>query len=146
VQSHYELIAVDPTALKVVTRYRLSGCKHPHGLRIANGISIGYVACDENDRLLAVDLTSGRITADLPICHDPDVLAADPDSKRLYVACESGFLSVIDTRDAPKPVKLGDVEVGAHAHSVAVDPVTHHLFVPLRDLGGKAVMRILAPR
>jgi DNA-binding beta-propeller fold protein YncE len=146
VQSHDELIAVDPAALKVVTRYKLSGCKHPHGLRIADGTAIGYVACDGNDRMLAVDLASGRITADLAIGRDPDVLAADPGLKRLYIASESGKLSVIDTRDAAKPVSLGDVMVEANAHSVAVDPTTHHLFLPLRDLGGKAVMRILTPR
>ena len=148
VQSHDELITVDPLALKVVTRHKLAGCKHPHGLRIAEtpSNSIGYVACDENDRLKAVDLASGRITADLAIGHDPDVLAADPGLKRLYIASESGVLSVIGTEDPAKPTKLGDVMVGEDAHSVAVDPLTHHLFLPLRDLGGKAVMRILAPR
>jgi len=146
VQSHDEFIAVDPATLKVAARHRLAGCKHPHGLRIADGVAVGYVACDENDRLLAVDLDNGKITADLAIGHDPDVLAADPGLKRLYIASESGILSVIDTRDAMKPVKLGDVMVEANAHSVAVDPVTHHLFLPLRDRDGKAVMRILAPR
>lgn len=146
VQSHDELIAVDPTALTVVTRYKLSGCKHPHGLRIADGAAIGYVACDGNDRLLAVDLASGKITADLAIGRDPDVLAADPGSNRLYIASESGKLSVIDISEAAKPVVVGEIMAGADAHSVAVDPVTHRLFMPLRDLGGKAVMRILAPR
>lgn len=146
VQSHDELIAVDPVALKVLARHKLAGCRHPHGLRIAHGAAIGYVACDENDRLLAVDLASGGISADLAIGHDPDVLAADPGLKRLYIASESGVLSVIDTSDAAKPVKLRDIEVGANAHSIAVDPLTHHLFLPLRDVNGKAVMRILAPR
>jgi DNA-binding beta-propeller fold protein YncE len=157
VQSHDELIAVDPVALKVTARHKLPGCKHPHGLRIADmpssseavgreNTAVGYVACDENDRLLAVDLTSGRITANLSIGHDADVLAADPGLKRLYVASESGILSVIDTSEAAKPVKLGDVQVGANAHSVAVDPTTHHIFLPLRDLNGKSVMRILVPK
>ena len=146
VQSHDELIAVDPVALKVVVRHKLAGCRHPHGLRIADGEAIGDVACDENDRLQAVDLPSGKITADLAIGHDPDVLAADPGLKRLYIASESGMLSVIDTRDAARPVKLGDVMIGEDAHSVAVDPTSHHLFLPLRNLNGKAVMRILAPK
>jgi DNA-binding beta-propeller fold protein YncE len=146
VQSHDELIAVDPVALKVVARHKLAGCRHPHGLRIAEGAAIGYVACDENDRLLAVDLASGRITATLATGHDPDVLAADPDLKRLYVASESGVLTVIDTADPARPAKIADVMVGDNAHSVAVDPLTHRLFFPLRDVGGKAVMRILAPR
>jgi len=145
VQSRDELIAVDPATLKVAARYKLDGCRHPHGLRIADSTAIGYVACDENDRLLAVDLASGRISADLPIGHDPDVLAADPGIKRLYIASESGMMSVIDTGDAAKPMALGDVMVGKDAHSVAVDPATHHLFLPLRDLDGNAAMRILTP-
>jgi DNA-binding beta-propeller fold protein YncE len=146
VQSHNELIAVDPATLKVTARHMLAGCDHPHGLRIADGASIGYVACDGNDRLLAVDLASGKITADLAIGHDPDVLAADPGLKRLYIASESGKLTVISTADPGRPVLLGDVMAGEDAHSVAVDPTTHHLFLPLRNLNGKAVMRILAPR
>ncbi len=119
VQSRDELIAVDPETLKVAARHKLAGCRHPHGLRIAEGAAIGFVACDENDVLLTVDLASGGITADLAIAHDPDVLAADSGLKRLYVASESGHLSVIDTRDAAKPVKLGEAMVGDNAHSVA---------------------------
>ena len=146
VQSRDELIAVDPVALKVVARHKLPGCKHPHGLRIRDGAAIGYVACDGNDRVLAVDLASGQVTANLAIGRDPDVLAADPGLKRLYIASESGKLSVIDTSDAAKPFSAGEAIVGEDAHSVAVDPNTHYLFLPLRDFGGKAVMRILAPR
>ena len=146
VQSHDELIAVDPVSLQVLARHTLAGCRHSHGLHLADGRAIGFVACDENDRLLAVDLISGRVLADLPVAHDPDVLAADPAAKRLYVASESGLLSVIGTSDPEKPILLGTVKAGGNAHSVAVDPLTHQLFLPLRDLNGKAAMRILAPR
>jgi DNA-binding beta-propeller fold protein YncE len=145
VQSHDELIAVDPVGLKVVARHKLFGCRHPHGLHIAEGAAIGYVACDENDRLFAVNLTNGKITAELPIGRDADVLATDPGLKRLYVASESGYLTIIGTDEPAAPVALGMVMVANNAHSVAVDPMTHHLFLPLRDLDGKAVMRILAP-
>jgi hypothetical protein len=30
-----------------------------------------------------------------------------------------------------------------HAHSVAVDPTTHLVYVPLEDVGGRPVLRIL---
>jgi hypothetical protein len=43
------------------------------------------------------------------------------------------------------PVKLGDAFVGENAHSVAVDPASHRLFLPLRDRDGQAVLRILEP-
>jgi hypothetical protein len=32
-----------------------------------------------------------------------------------------------------------------HAHSVAVDPATHRVYLPLENVDGKPVLRILAP-
>lgn len=144
VQSRDTLGEFDPKTLKLVAHYLLAGCRHPHGLRIAHGVAIGYVACDENDRLLVVNLKSHAVIGNLPLGHDPDVLA-DNGASRLYVASESGTLSVFDTTDPAAPKKLGDVFVGGNAHSVAVDPATGRLFLPLRNLDGEAVMRVLAP-
>jgi hypothetical protein len=33
-----------------------------------------------------------------------------------------------------------------HAHSVAVDPATHRVYVPLQDVHGKPALRILEAR
>ena len=143
VQSRNELAVIDPVSLGVIARHPLAGAGHPHGLRIAHGAAVGYVACDENDRLLVVDLASGKVMGDLPLGHDPDVLA-DDGGVRLYVASESGMLSAFDVSDAARPKKLGDAFAGANAHSVAVEPATHLLFLPLRELDGNAVLRILA--
>lgn len=32
-----------------------------------------------------------------------------------------------------------------HAHSVAVDPATHRVYLPLQSVDGHPVMRIMAP-
>jgi YVTN family beta-propeller protein len=39
---------------------------------------IGFIACDENDNLVTVELSSGRVLNKQPVAHDPDVLAIDP--------------------------------------------------------------------
>ncbi len=146
VQSRNELIVIDPKRLVVVARYALPGCEHPHGLALAPGRAIGYVACDENDVLVTIDLKDGKILKRLRVAHDPDVLAVDPDLKRLYVAGETGQLSTFDIAEPTAPLPLSEVEIGPNAHSAAVDPATHRLYVPLADASGKAIMRILAPR
>ena len=145
IQSRNELATIDPRMLRVTGRVPLAGANHPHGLHLAAAAAIGYVACDENDRLLVVDLKSGKVLQTLPLGHDPDVLAADPGFNRLYVASESGMLSVFDTADPAGLKKLGDVFAGTNAHSVAVDPASHRLYLPLPDLDAKAVMRVLTP-
>ena len=146
IQSKNELAVFDAAAATRTGAYPLSGCQHPHGLAIPPGTAIGYVACDENDVLVTVDLKTGKELSHLPLGHDPDVLAMDGSAKRLYVASESGNLSAFDIANPAAPVFLGDSFVGRNAHSVAVDPQTHRLYFPLADAGGRSVMRIVAPK
>ena len=145
VQTRNALAAVDPATATLETRFDLPGCRHPHGLHLAPGAAIAYAACDGNDRLRRSiskpqNHLRSRRWAMIPMCWRRCRPA------RLYVAGESGLLSVFDTSDPAHPRKLGDVFIGEDAHSVAVDPTTHRLFLPLRNLNGKAVMRILAPK
>jgi len=146
IQSRDELAVIDPVKAVVISKYKLTGGQHPHGLAVAPGAAIGYVACDANDVLLAVDLATGNTLGRRPVARDPDVLAVDPKNKRLYVASESGTLSTYDITNPASPVTLQDVFVGEDAHSVAVDPETHRLYFPLANLHGHSVMRVLSPK
>ncbi len=145
IQSRNALAVIDPVNLHLVARHPLPGGEHPHGLAIAPDQTIGYVACDGNDRLLTVDLATGKVLDNQPVAHDPDVLAIDPKARRLYVASESGRLSTFDIAAASRPRSLGEVFVGSDAHSVAVDPATHRLYFPLADVKGRSVLRVLVP-
>ena len=75
VQSHNELISISPTKLSVAARDGIAGCEHPHGFIVAPKGGGGYVACDENDQLVTVDLVSAQVRNKQPVAHDPDVLA-----------------------------------------------------------------------
>ena len=145
IQSRNVLATIDPANLRLVARRPLPGCAHPHGLATAPGTAVGYIACDHNDRLLTVDLATGKVVDRQPVAHDPDVLAIDPNARRLYVAAESGNLSTFDIASITAPRLIGDVFVGHDAHSVAVDPASHRLYLPLADANGKAVLRVLVP-
>ena len=41
--------------------------------------------------------------------------------------------------------RIGQQDVGPDAHSIAVDPDTHHLYVPPQNLNGQPVLRGFAP-
>jgi DNA-binding beta-propeller fold protein YncE len=145
-QTRNALAAIDPSKLVLVAQTALAGCEHPHGLAIAPGAAVGFVACDGNDVLLAVDLETGRVICSRPIAHDPDVLAVDPNIKRLYVASESGNLSTFDVTNPKFPVALGNIFVGDDAHAVAVDPISHRLYFALANVNGRATLRVLVPQ
>ena len=146
VQSRNELAVIDPAREKIIARYHLPGCDHPHGFLISPDGKYGYAACDENDKLVTVALATGHVLNEQPVAHDPDVLAIDSQDNRLYVASESGNLSTYNIASPDAPSSLGDVFVAKGAHAVAVDPVSHLLYIPLADLKGRAVLRVLKPK
>jgi len=72
----------------------------------------------------------------------PDVLTLDPIAHRLYVAAESGPLTIFDVGGARLQL-VAQGTAGANAHSVAVDPMTHVVYLPLKDVGGRPLLRQL---
>jgi DNA-binding beta-propeller fold protein YncE len=146
VQSKDRLAVIDPQTLRLTETHPLPGGRHPHGLIVAPGGGVGYVACDGDERLLTVDLVTGRVLSVLPVGRDPDVLAVDDGLGRLYVASESGLVSTFDISQPTEPKPLGDVFVGDNAHTLAIDTATHRLFFAFGNAGGQAVLRVLTPK
>ena len=143
VQTKNELVAIDPVTERIVQRYALPGSDHPHGFTIDEPDRLAFVSCEGNATLLVVDLRTMKPIQRLTVGDDPDVLAWDPGLGRLYVASESGVLSAFWLNgNTLEPV--GEVRA-PHAHTVAVDPRTHRVYVPLQDVGGRPVLRIYEP-
>jgi DNA-binding beta-propeller fold protein YncE len=142
VQSQNQLAVIDPTTDRLVGRYDLDAdCQTPHGFLIDALRRHAFVTCEDSATLLVVDLQTMAVTATYPVGDGPDVLAFDPGWRRLYVASESGIVSIFDERGSElQPV--GEYRA-PHAHSVAVDPRTHLVYLPLEDVDGKPVLRIL---
>lgn len=139
------LVGIDARHADVRTTLPLPGCRGAHGLRIHPNGESAFIACEENSRLVRVDL-SGEHGLDIAASGaDPDVLGLDPGLGWLYVAAESGDLRIFDVR-GPKLALIGRAQPGNGSHSVAVDAVTHHVFFPLAvGPHGKPILRILHP-
>jgi DNA-binding beta-propeller fold protein YncE len=136
-----QLVSIGAKSLRVVARTPLPGCDGAHGLQLDVPRRLAFVACENNAKLLVVDLKARRVTQTLTVGDGPDVLALDPSLHRLYVASESGVVSVFET--GQKLVELGQGLLAPGAHSVAVAPP--YVYFPLENVGGRPVLRIMAP-
>ncbi len=145
VQTRRQLVEIDPATDKVVARIDLPGAKGNHGLQIVPPQRLAFIACEDNHKLLVLDLTSRRVTASFEVGDDPDVLAYDAGKGWLYVASESGVVSLFSATQAGV-TKLGEGMLGPHAHVVAVDPSSHRAYFPLKDLQGHTALRVMQPR
>ncbi|MDB4893475.1 MAG: hypothetical protein JWL61_5330 [Gemmatimonadetes bacterium] len=143
VQTRNQLVAIDPATERIVARYDLPGSDHPHGFAIDAPGRLAFVTGEGNATLQVVDLRTMRVLSSHPVGGDPDVLAWDAAWRRLYVASESGVLTVFAVQGAVFE-KLEELHI-PHAHTVSVDPRTHRVYLPLENLGGRPVLRILQP-
>jgi YVTN family beta-propeller protein len=144
VQTRRQLIEIDPATDRVIARIDLPGAEGNHGLLIEPQHHRAFIACEHNNKLLVLDLETRKLTATFEVGESPDVLAYDPGLGLLYVAAESGVVSFFRAgRGQIAPA--GAVLIGPNAHVVVVDPASHRIFFPLRNLSGRTMLRIMTP-
>ena len=141
VQTRNEVVEIDPYTDRVTARHKWAAAGHPHGMAVDVVHRLLFVANERDASLLMVDLRSMKVLSRHRVGGDPDVLAFDPGLNRLYVASESGVVSVLTERNG-KLMHDGDMVV-AHAHTIAVDPRTHLVYFPLSNVDGHPIMRIM---
>jgi DNA-binding beta-propeller fold protein YncE len=136
-----QLVVLDPVTDQVTGRYDLPGCQDSQSLLIDEQQDLAFVGCETNSVLLMFDLHSMHVLSTQPVGAGPDLMALDSGWHYLYVASESGVVSVFDEQ-ARTLRKLGEGYVAVGAHTIAVDPVTHDLFLPLQNIGGSSILRV----
>lgn len=140
-----QLVEVDPKTATVSTRIDVPGCNGAHGLRLHPDGHSAYIACEGNNVLARVDLDGARAVTTAATGEGADVLSIDPAIGWLYVAAESGDLTVFDINQ-PGTTLVGHDRPGDNAHTVAADPASHRAFFPLpKGTGSTPVLRVMQP-
>jgi len=145
VQTRNQLVEIEPATDKVIARIDLPGANGNHGLLIDASQRRAFIACEGNDTLLVLDLETKKVIATFNVGARPDVLAFDPALNHLYVASESGVVSLFKLESGVTSL-LGEGLLGPHAHVVAVDPATHRAYFPLKNLDGHTALRVMSPK
>jgi DNA-binding beta-propeller fold protein YncE len=136
-----ELVTIDPEQAKITARTEMTGLEDPHGIALDVENRLAFVAGEGNNKLVVVDLNNMRVGPPTSVGKEPDVLAFDNGTNRLYVAAESGHVMVF--HEANRTLELeGELHL-PHGHTAAVDPNTHLVYFPLEDVDGKPVLRIM---
>jgi DNA-binding beta-propeller fold protein YncE len=138
-----ELVMIDPASESIIGRYSLPGIEGPHGVVLDVSARLAFVAGEGNNKLAVFDLSGMRVLGTYAVGRGPDVLSFDPRLKMLYVAAESGQVTVFQENEKNLVFK-GRINM-PHAHTVSVDPQTHFVYFPLQNPNGHPVLRIMAP-
>jgi DNA-binding beta-propeller fold protein YncE len=138
-----QLAAINPASLKIIARYPLPGIADPHGIALDSAAHLAFIAGEANHSLAVFDLRTHTLLSTHNTGDDPDVLAFDSGLQRLYVASESGAVSIFQLSGRDLHL-IGTLSM-PHAHTVSVDPQSHYVYFPLQNINGQPLLRIMKP-
>jgi DNA-binding beta-propeller fold protein YncE len=129
---------IDPTVGKVVATWPTAPAEKPHGIAIIPGTDTVLVV-GGNGKLILMSLADGKILASADVAQRVDEIAYDPGLKQVYCASGTGTISVVGV-DQNKLTPLPSLTSAPGAHSVAVDPQTHTVWIAFAK-DGKAYVQ-----
>lgn len=134
---------IDPASGTIIGSYSAGRCDFNHAMALDARGRRAFLVCGGNNLLAIFDLSTHRSIGYIPIPPGGDDVQFDPTLRRIYVACESGAISVIQEIDADHFVKLEDFPVPPGVHTLAVDEETHRVYAPAQEENGHPVSRML---
>lgn len=137
-----EVAEIDPASDTIVARFRTGRCDFNHAMALDPAGRRAFLLCSGNNVLTIFDLVRHRPLAYVPLPAGGDDVAYDSGLRRIYVACESGAIAVIEEQGG-RYRKLEDFSVPAGVHTLAVDRKTHRIYAPEQEENGRAMCRLL---
>jgi DNA-binding beta-propeller fold protein YncE len=127
--------AIDLRKHQVVASWK-NGCQNSRGIALDPARHLLFTGCDEG-KVTVVDLTAGnKVVATAAAGAGIDSIGYDPSLHHLYVPSgDTAELAIFEVGQGGALTLLGKLPTGPDAHTVAVDPATHTLFVGVPEHG-----------
>lgn len=132
IENTSEIVCFDAVTFKVLSRFKLKNAEEPSGLAIDRITSRLFTVC-ANKVMLVLDAKTGREITVLPIGAGCDGVVFDPPTKTAYSANGEGTVTVVQEVTSEKFVVLGTIKSKPGARTIALDLISHHIFLPTVD-------------
>ncbi len=124
---------VDPRTMTEVKRFPVTGCNGA-GLALAPGQKL-LVGCSLTNNSQIISARDGTLLATIPQASGSDEVIYNPGDNNFYLAARNNPNAaggpVLGVINAGTNTFVTNVPTDVSAHSVAADPKTNHVFVPL---------------
>ena len=135
---------INPATNKVEATWPTAPMTSPHGLAVDAKTHRVFAA--GKGKVVLMDQATGKVLSSVDIAPGyVDQIAFDPDNDRLYCACgDAGVISVVGESGAGVTL-LGSVPSHHKAHTLAVDPDTHAVWVSYSDTDNGYLQQFTLP-
>lgn len=128
-----EIAVIDSKTWMATARWKLDGCEDPGGLAIDEKHGALFSACG-NAKMFVVSTASGKTIATVPTGEGTDAARYDAGLNYALASNGAGTLSVIGEKHK-KYELVGNVDTQRGARTMALDPVSHKVFLVTAEFG-----------
>ena len=130
-----EVLTVSTKTWKVTRRSSVKPGEGPTGIAMDTKSNRLFIGCG-NSQMIVVDAKSGKVVAHLPTGKGIDAAAFDPVTKLAMTSNGADGTVSIYKEEAPNKFSLVQtLETQRGARTMALDPVTHDIFVVTAEFG-----------
>jgi DNA-binding beta-propeller fold protein YncE len=120
---------INVSTMKVEKSWPIAPGEEPSGLAFDNKTNRLFSVCS-NKLMVVVDAIDGHIVTTQPIGDGCDGVKFDPGLKRIYSSNGEGTMTVVQEVSKDNYKVLRTVQTMSGARTMAVDTVSHHLYLP----------------
>jgi YVTN family beta-propeller protein len=131
-EDNSSIAVINSSTDKVEHVWSISPGEEPTGLALDNETHRLFSVC-KNKIMMIIDAGSGKIVSSQPIGERTDGAAFDPELKRAYSSNGDLTLTVIQENPGDNYSVLENVPTQKGARTVAVNKLTHHVYLPAAD-------------
>lgn len=134
IEDKSQVVAFDPQALTVKSRWPLAPCEEPSGMAIDRAHRRLFIGC-RNQMMAVMDADSGKVVATVPIGNGVDGNGFDPETQLAFSSNGEGTLTVVHEDSPDKYTVVQNVATARGARTMALDPKTHNVYLVTAEFG-----------
>ena len=128
-ESASSIAVINASTYEVENVWPIAPGTEPTGLALDNETHRLFSVC-ANKQMIVVDAESGKVLANLPIGEKVDGAGFDPSLKCAYSSNGDKTMTVVKEEPDSKFSVSENVSTGQGARTIAVNKLTHHLYLP----------------
>lgn len=132
-------LRIDSRSLTVKDRWPLSPCQNPSSMAIDRRNRRLFIGC--RSRVMAVvNAETGKVVATFPIGDHVDATAFDPTTALIFNSTGDGNVYIFHEDSPDHYSQFEKISTRPGSKTMALDPKTHHFFVPARGSSGIEIL------
>jgi uncharacterized protein YjiK len=133
IEDKNEIVAIDTQQHKVVATWPIAPGESASGMAFDPAQHRLFIGCD-NELMLMIDSTNGKVVASVPIGSGVDANAFDPQLQLAFSSNGEGTLTIAHEDSPQKLTVVQTLKTQPSARTMALDPKTHRVYLAAATL------------